>query len=35
MEYKIDDRQKLLINEEYKKFDLIKTANKLYSIINS
>lgn len=35
MKYKIDDRQKLLINEEYKKFDLIKTANKLYSIINS
>lgn len=34
MNYKIDDRQKLLINEEYKKFDLIKTASKLYSIIN-
>lgn len=35
MKYKIDDRQKLLINEEYKKFDLVKTANNLYSIINS
>lgn len=35
LEYKMDSKQKLLINEEYKKYDLIKTANKLYNIIDS
>lgn len=34
MKYKIDNRQKTLIDKEYKKFDLEKISNKLYDVIN-